>query len=308
MNDKSLIEQAAKRLEELRRSRPVEANGKSAFAESGSFAPVATPGVVRSQPTRAAQERSESVDIDLTYLAAAGFITPNAPRTRIADEFRILKRPLIANASDRGAQSIRNGNLIMVTSAVPGEGKTLCAINLAMSIALELDRTVLLVDADVARPSLPKYLGVQPRRGLLDVLDHSSLDLSQVLLRTNVEKLTLLTSGGARGRATELLASASMARLLDEMANRYADRIVIFDSPPLLAATESQVLATQMGQIVLVVHAESTSQSEVGHAIAAIESCPVKMLVLNQVKTAGQGAFGYGYGYGYGYGADSRKG
>ena len=248
------------------------------------------------------QEKTPSVEIDLDYLAAKGFITPNASRSRIADEFRILKRPLLANAAGKGSLSIKHGNLIMVTSAVPGEGKTFCSINLAMSIALEFDRSVLLVDADVAKPSVPSCLGFPPGRGLLDVLNGGVPDLSQVLLRTNVEKLTLLTSGRAHGRATELLASAAMGKILEEIATRYADRIVIFDSPPLLVATESSVLATQMGQIVVVVHAETTSQAEVAHAIAAIESCPVKMTVLNQVRNAGQGTFGHGYGYGYGYG------
>ena len=261
----------------------------------------ATAEQLRQQAGPVSQEKSQSVEIDLDYLAEKGYVTPNAPRSRIADEFRILKRPLLANAAGVGPLSIRHGNLIMVTSAVPGEGKTFCSINLAMSIALEFDRSVLLVDADVAKPSMPSYLGFPPGRGLLDVLDGSDPDLSQVMLRTNVEKLTLLTSGRAHGRATELLASATMGQILEEIATRYADRIVIFDSPPILVATESAVLATQMGQIVVVVHAETTSHAEVAHAIAAIEACPVKMTVLNQVRSAGQGTFGHGYEYGYAY-------
>ena len=224
-------------------------------------------------------------------------MTPDMPRSRIADEFRIVKRPLLANASGKRAVPIKNGNLIMMTSAVPGEGKTFSAVNLAMSIAMELDQTVLLVDADVARPSLPRIFGLPPGKGLLDALQSKSFDLSQALIRTNVEKLTLLTSGTPHAHATELLASDAMARLLDEMAIRYPDRIVIFDSPPLLVTTESRVLATHMGQIVFVVQAESTLQSDVKRALAAIEACPVKMILLNQARTVAQGAYGYGYSY-----------
>ena len=163
---------------------------------------------------------------------------------------------------------------------------------------MELNRTVLLVDADVARPSLPLLLDLPSKEGLLDVLENTSLDLGQVLLTTNVDNLSILPSGTPHAHATELLASDAMARLLEEVAARYSDRIVLFDSPPLLVTTEARVLAAQMGQIVFVVHAESTLQAEVQRALATIESCPIKLLVLNQARTTAQGAYGYGYGYG----------
>ena len=166
----------------------------------------------------------------------------------------MIKRPLIANAMGKGAAPIRRGNLIMVTSALSGEGKSFTAINLAMSIAMELDNTVMLVDADVPKPSVLKMLGLPPARGLLDVLIDDSVDFSQVLMRTNVEKLSLLPSGTQHARATELLASDAMIALLDEMATRYPDRIIIFDSPPLLMTTESRVLATHMGQVLSLIH------------------------------------------------------
>lgn len=303
MSDKSLIELAARRLEELRRSRLADPRG-----ESDSVKAAAAPGMALksrrpvegsgSETARALGTDSRLVEIDLARLAAAGFVTPDAPRSRIADEFRILKRPLIANAAGKGVAAAQNGNLIMVTSALPGEGKTFCSINLAISIALELDRSVLLVDADVAKPSLPALLGLPRGEGLLDILRDNSPDIGRVLLRTNIEKLSVLTSGKPQARATELVASDAMARLLAEMAGRYSDRIIIFDSPPLLVATEASVLATYMGQIVLIVQAERTSHKEVRHALSAIETCPVKLLVLNQVKTAVQSAYGYGYGYG----------
>ena len=316
----SLIERAAKRLEELRRAGvdiPTNTPEKTGNPQPGnSRAPTTVDPAHPSMPKMEAVNAARSTagpatdtpssrnrfDLDLPRLAGLGFVTPDKPRSRIADEFRILKRPLIANSSAKRAVPIKHGNLIMVTSALPGEGKTFSALNLAMSLAMELDRTVLLVDADVARPSLPALLGLPQAKGLLDVLEDKNIDLNQVLLRTNVEKLSILPSGTPQPHATELLASSAMAHLLAEMSVRYADRIIIFDSPPLLVTTESRVLATQMGQIVFVVHAESTLQADVLRALATIESCPIKMMVLNQARTVGQGAHGYGYGYGYGYG------
>mgnify|MGYP001376073349 FL=1 len=193
-----------------------------------------------------------------------------------------------------------HGNLIMVTSALPGEGKSFTAINLAMSLAMELDHTVMLVDADVTCPSVMTKLGLPPAAGVLDVLQDDKIKLSDVLLRTNVDKLTLLPAGLPHPRATELLASDAMTSLLDEMGKRYSDRIIIFDSPPLLLTTEARVLASHMGQVVIVVQAEKTLQSQVEHALSTIESCPIKLMVLNQVRSSGLGAYGYGYGYGHG--------
>jgi len=292
----SLIEQAAKRLDELRRAGvevPVAATPPPAVAAGPRLPPASQPG---SPP--AARASSVRQDVDLARLAAAGFVTPDASRSRTADEFRIVKRPLIANAAGKGAAHIQHANLIMITSAMPGEGKTFCSLNLAMSIAMEVDRTVLLVDADVARPSLPQTLGLPAGPGLLDVLSEKAFDLSRVLIRTNVEKLSFLPSGRPHPKAAEMLASDAMAHLLDDIARRYPDRIVIFDSPPLLVTTEARVLASRMGQVVFVVNADQTLQSDVKRAIAAIEACPVKMVLLNRARTHSQGIYGYGYGYG----------
>ncbi len=293
----SLIEQATQRLEQLRR----------AGAAMPETVPVATavasaPSAIRAAEVPAAKASvSRRVEIDLDALAVAGIVSPNAPRSQIADQFRVIKRPLIRNALGKGASAIANGNLIMVTSALAGEGKSFTAINLALSIATELDTTVLLVDADVARPSVLRVLGLPPSPGLLDLVQDESRDMSTVLLRTNIDKLSILPSGLQHQRATELLASDAMIRLLGSIASRYPDRIVIFDSPPILLTTEARVLASHMGQIVMVVRAESTLQSDVQHALSHIEACPVKMLVLNQSRTQTSGAYGYGYGYGYGY-------
>ncbi len=236
--------------------------------------------------------------LDLTRLRQLGGITPNEEKTQIAEEFRMIKRPLITNAFNQGAGHIKKGNLIMITSALAGEGKSFCAINLAMSIAMEMDHTVLLVDADVARPSIPKYLGLHSQRGLLDLLLDDKLELADVMLKTNVEKLSILTAGIRSRHATELLASQSMSMLLADISQRYRDRIVIFDSPPLLLTTESHVLASQMGQIVLVVEAETTPKKSVMEALRQIESCDVINLIYNKSRAfAGEGYYGYQYGY-----------
>lgn len=300
----SLIEQATQRLEQLRKAGaviPEQITAPATQVFSKIRVPVSDGDAIKttaSFPTSV----SRRVEIDLDALSAAGIVSPTAPRSQIADQFRVIKRPLIRNAMGKGASVIANGNLIMVTSALAGEGKSFTAINLALSIATELDNTVMLVDADVARPSVLRVLGLPPSPGLLDMVLDESLDMSSVLLKTNIDKLSILPSGLQHQRATELLASDAMIRMLGTMASRYPDRIVIFDSPPLLLTTEARVLATHMGQIVMVVRAETTLQTDVQHALSHIEACPVKLLVLNKARVASEGAYGYGYGYGgYGY-------
>jgi exopolysaccharide/PEP-CTERM locus tyrosine autokinase len=298
----SLIEQAAKRLEQLRQA------GVEMPAVTASAPPfVVAPEVAIPPEPAAPVSMSRRVSIDLDMLAATGIISPGSARSQMADQFRVIKRPLIKNAMGKGASILANGNLIMVTSALPGEGKSFTSINLAMSIATELDNTVMLVDADVARPSVMKMLGLPDSPGLLDLVLDDTKDLSSVLLKTNVEKLTILPSGTPHPRATELLASDAMVRLLEDIAARYSDRIVVFDSPPLLITTEARVLATHMGQIVVVVQAGKTLQSEVKQALATIESCLVKMLLLNRSSSLVKGGYGYGYGYANGYGQEQTE-
>lgn len=298
----SLIEQAARRLEQLR-----SAGIEVPIAQRSSLANDRLPGEPPSAQASASSREpaeirsSRSVELNFATLDAAGIVTPSAPRSHIADEYRVIKRPLISNAMGRGAAALAHGNLIMVTSAMAGEGKSFTSINLAMSIAAEMDHTVLLVDADVARPSVLRMLGLPESPGLLDLLE-AKAQMHDVLLKTNIDKLSILPSGTPHARATELLASDAMRLLLEDISRRYPDRIVIFDSPPLILTTEARVLATQMGQVVLVVQADKTLQSDVQQALSNIENCPVKMMLLNQVRADTKGSYGYGYGYGHGYG------
>lgn len=301
----SLIEQAAQRLEQLRRAgvevpeptqAPSPGQGEAVHPAPGASSSI--PAVAVAEAETESPASSRRVELDLDLLETNGIITPTAPRSHIADEFRVIKRPLISNAVSRGAAALAHGNLIMITSAMPGEGKTFTSVNLAMSIAAELDHTVMLVDADVARPSVLNVLGLPAAPGLLDLLEGKT-EMRDVLLKTNVDKLTILPSGTPHPRATELLASDAMRVLLDSMSKRYPDRIIIFDSPPLILTTEARVLATQMGQVVLVVQADKTLQADVQQALATIESCPVKMMLLNKIETSSKSAYKYGYGYGH---------
>jgi protein-tyrosine kinase len=319
----SIVEQAARRLEQLRRS-GVEVHGHVGPAGAAPTEPTRSDGVpaklarlldekgtqpgdgvrepgrpmlrdVSPLPGPAPAEReSRRVEIDLAQLAAMGYLTPETPRTRIADEFRVIKRPLLANVNGTATPPSARANLIMVTSSLAGEGKTFVSINLAISLAMELDKTVLLVDADVSRPSVLSRLGLPASAGLLDVLTDPDMQVSDVLVRTNIDKLSILPSGKANGRATELLASDAMNRLLNQMATRYSDRIVVFDAPPLLPSTESRVLATYMGQVVVVVEADRTPHKSLNQALATVESCPIVLPLLNKISRSEVGSY-YGY-------------
>ncbi|MDP2431408.1 MAG: XrtA-associated tyrosine autokinase [Pseudomonadota bacterium] len=246
---------------------------------------------------------SQQGDVDIGRLKEMGAVTPDSGRSKVAEEYRLIKRPLLANAFGHGgAERVRNGNLIMVTSSLPGEGKTFTAINLAISMATELEHTVLLVDADVSKSTVMRYLGLSAKHGLIDVLQNPDLPLSDALIKTNIAKLTVLPAGDSISHATELLASSAMKNFVRDIASRYPDRIIIFDSPPLLSTSEASVLATYMGQIVFVVEAERTPQDAITDALAHLADCEHIGLVLNKVASGGGGGdYGYGYGYG-GYG------
>lgn len=273
-DDASIIEKAASKLDGMQKSTAI-----------GNI----TPGdrITKSQALDANAKliKPKRLALNFDKLRHYGIITPEDKKTAITEQFRVIKRPLLTNSFNKGAGQIKNGNLIMVSSSLAGEGKSFCAVNLAMSIAMEMDHTVLLVDADVARPMVPKILGLGAEKGLLDVLLDDKLDLTEVLIRTNIEKLSVLTAGSPQPNANELLASQSMGLLLKELVHRYEDRIIIFDSPPLLLTSEARVLASQMGQIVLVVEGEKTSQQTVRETLRQIESCEVINLVYNKARS-----------------------
>lgn len=241
-----------------------------------------------------------SVHIDLARLAAMGMLTPINTRSLIAEEYRTIKRPLLKNAFGQRATPVEHPNLVMVTSSVAGEGKSFTSINLAMSIAMELDHTVLLVEADVAKPATMRYLGIEDpsQPGLVDYLANESVMLEDLITRTNVPKLALLRAGRSHTQATELLASGNMRRLTQELAQRYPDRVVIFDAPPLLVSSEAVALSHLVGQVVMVVESGKTPQRAVKDALGLLGHDKIVGAVLN--KSSGGSSRGFGYGY-YGF-------
>jgi len=193
-----------------------------------------------------------------------------------------LPWPLIQACQGKLATPVHNANRIMITSALAREGKTAVALNLALSIAKERDSTVLLIDADTTQQSLSRVIGMDSRPGLLDLVGEHSVRIADALLDTNVERLSLLPLGMLREHATELLASQAMARMIGDLASEFRDRILLFDAPPLLGAPEPAALAHHMGQIVVVVEAERTTQKALMDALTTIQSCPCTALVLNK--------------------------
>jgi protein-tyrosine kinase len=250
-----------------------------------------------------ASEGKSSVDnmvhIPFTRLSSLGMVTPNAPSAPIAEEFRSIKRPLLLNIDGKGAAKVDHANLIMVASALSGEGKTFSAVNLAMSIALEQGKSVLFVDADVSKAAAGSLLGVPDKApGLIDLLENKGLAFHDVVLKCNIPNLRILPAGNLHQRSTELLASDNMRALMLEISERYSDRVIVFDSPPLLLTTESRVLANFMGQIVFIVSAENTSQEAVVEALQYLNSDSIVGMVLNKAQRQSVGKYGYGYGYG----------
>lgn len=252
-------------------------------------------------------QQGAQVDIPFDALHAQGFLTPAIPRSAIAEEFRTIKRPLLKNASGNSVSPIPNANLIMVTSALQGDGKTFSSINLALSIAMERDKTVLFVDADVLKATAGHRLGIPAGTpGLIDVLRREAKP-EDVILRTNMEKLRILPAGTADEHATELLASENMHTFMLELSARYPDRIIVFDSPPLLLTTEAGVLASFMGQIVFVASADITPQHAVKEALEHIGEDKMVAVMLNRASRRRMGLFGMGVGYGYGGRAEAAE-
>ncbi len=308
----SLVERAAEKLARASKETAQPSSGSEekapltaaseaspAPAQPARQASIDKPSAGPDEQTLARRKRSRFAEIDLKSLSDRYYITPDNSPTVQAEEFRLVKRSLLLNAFARGAGEIRNGNLILVTSSQPNEGKTFCAINLAMSIASERDLTVLLVDADFAKPDVLATLGVQPGKGLVDVIEDPSIDLADCLIRTNIENLVLLPAGRRHNMTTELLASDRMGEIVNELVMRYPDRVIVFDSPPVLASSSASVLALHVGQILFVVEAERTREPQLKEALSLVSSCQNISLLLNKSRYTGRDKkFGTYYGYG----------
>ena len=286
---KSLVEKVAERL--AASDAPVSADAQVGIAEPPPPPPLET----ASAENPAKRQSRQFIEIDLERLRRMGFAPPG-DQSVVAEEIRLIKRPLLTNAFSEASKRVANPNLIMVTSAGPGEGKTFVATNLALSIASEHEVHVLLIDADIAKPSIPRIFDFNAEMGLLDAVEDPSIDLSDVMFRTSIEDLSLLPAGRYSPLSNELIASARMARFVNDMARRYTDRIVIFDSPPVLARTEPSVLAKHVGQVVFVVQAERTSRAAVTEALNLIGKDKLGGVVLNRSRALyGSDRFGQYY-------------
>ncbi len=243
----------------------------------------------------------EKHHIDEGHLVHSGLLAPLDQAIPVADEFRRIKRPLIENTL-RGAGN-DNGfmNVIMVASALPGSGKTFCAVNLAASMSLERELNVLLIDADVAKPHISKAFGLDKHAGLLDILEDETRPIDEVLVRTDLNDIQVLPAGRKHTQSTELLASDRMADVIEELATRYPDRIIIMDSPPLLLTSEAQALTKQAGQIAVVIESGKTLHQEVLETLETLDqSKPINVILNKSIYTQPGGYYGGGYGY-YGF-------
>jgi exopolysaccharide/PEP-CTERM locus tyrosine autokinase len=301
----SLVERTLKKLQDAKSagqadaSKPAQLGASQARTHTDTDRDGAAP---RPERQLVPVETTRIVKIDREELRKIDLLPPPDMERRIASQYQQIKRALVSRIL-KGAPGLGPmGHVVMLASAMPGDGKTFTSINLALSLALEKDIEVLLVDADVAKPHVSRIFGVEQERGLIDLLVDRSLRASQVILRTDVPGLSLLPAGSKTESATELIASDRMAEIVSQLSAPGDRRIVLFDSPPLLLSTESCALAASAGQVVLVVRADVTSRQAVSNAIEAIGGNKPVSLILNQVNA--QPADGY---YGYGSYGDAAK-
>ena len=252
--------------------------------------------------THADKSVPETVRI-LDRLRSQDMLVPGSKLSQqIKSEYRRVKRPLISNAFGKSSSLVDNGNLILVASSVPGEGKSFTAMNLALAIAQERDYTVLLVDADVTRHGLSRTLGTERSRpDLTDLLSSEEVSVGDTLLRTDIPGLVLLPAGRPHEYITEMVASQRMSRLVNEIATRYSDRIIIFDGPPMLSTPEAPILAELVGQIVFVIEAGKTPHAIVEDALDMLPKEKAIGLVLNKSESiSNRGGYYYNYYAAYG--------
>jgi receptor protein-tyrosine kinase len=238
------------------------------------------------------------IEIDLDMLAKKGFVSTNSDRQVINEEYRVIKRKLLDNAFGPLSKSLNNSNVIMVTSSRQGEGKTFTAINLALSIALEQDKTVLLVDADVLRPNIMRTLELKNEQGLMEYLLGDKENIAEVMCRTNLDNLRIISAGRSHHLSAELLASERMFDAVEEFANRYPDRIVIVDTPPLLGINETAILANLAGQALVVTEEFKTKLFDVENAVKHLNPEMAIGFIVNKTEQISLEGGGYGYYYG----------
>ena len=238
--------------------------------------------------------------VDRDKLRELGFIVPDSPAGPLAEEFRIVKRQLLLGMSAGSPVAADKRRTVLVCSAQPDEGKTFCAVNLALSLAGERDHEVLLVDADFPKPEVLDILGLEAKgAGFVDALADPSLDPERLVIRTDIGGLSVLPAGRYENDVPELLGSGRTAEVLARLTEGRPKRIVIFDSPPALMASAAAALAGHVGQLMLVVRADQTTEADLKEAAGLLSGCPQISLLLNGTGFAATGRrFGSYYGYG----------
>jgi len=286
----SLVEETQKKLRKLgAASEPRAAGLNRDVARAATEGPVVD--------TEGATVKAKRVVVDIGALRAFGCIAEETQGREFAGQYREIKRPLIERSlvSEAG-ESAREPSVIMVTSALPGDGKTFTSINLALSMARERDVSVLLVDADVQKADSSTVFGIRSERGLLDALVDETIDVESLVLRTNLPGLSLLSCGTAVEGATELLSSQRMRHIVAKLlVARHPRRIVLLDSPPLLITSEARSIIGIAGQAVVVIRAGKTPRRAVQDALALFEHQHVGLVLNHMRRGLMQGYYGYGY-------------
>ncbi|HUB46655.1 MAG TPA: P-loop NTPase [Acetobacteraceae bacterium] len=230
--------------------------------------------------------------VDAVALERAGMVDWSRTRSRVSEEFRLVQRQILRNAFAPPSAEAGFTNLLMVTSARPGEGKSFTAVNLAGSIARQGNNHVLLVDADSKRDSICYPMGLADAPGLLDLAANSRLDPAPMIVRTPIEQLSILPIGRERERSPVLFSSSEMIRLIKSLGRRYADRLLVLDAPPCLSTSDPAVLASVVGQILFVVEAERTQRDEIEASLDLLQACPTIAMVLNKQHISSRYTFG----------------
>jgi exopolysaccharide/PEP-CTERM locus tyrosine autokinase len=258
---------------------------------------VIPPATDAAPPTDKAKEQPRTpkqVVVDLNSLRAAGYLPEQDRDRQFADHYRQIKRPLIQKALTSDAAGAADPRLIMVTSALPGEGKTFTSINLAFSVAREQDVSVLLVDADLFKPHVSKIFGVHEEPGLTDALMDDTLSVESLVVSSKVRGFSILPAGTPVEGTSELLSSNRMRQISESLCTQNPRRLVLLDSPPLLISADGPVLTSIAGQVVLVVRAGQTPRRAVLDAIGLIDEQRAGGIVLNEA----QRTLTHGYYYG----------
>lgn len=302
----SIVEKAAEKLRTLQSAQPAAAVAEAEPESSRNGAPMVERLQARLRASATQQHAEPAAEpvqpvpeaepwhVDERALQHAGWLPPEESAAgRLADEVRRVKRPILDNINGRGARPLNHPERIIVTSAIPGEGKTFTAVNLALSLALEADFEVLLVDGDIPKSDITRTFGLEGRPGLMELLTDERMDPGAAVVKTDIQNLSLLPAGGRHPLASELFGGRRMQHVLDGLGRHDRRRLLVFDSSPLLATSESQVLVSHMGQVVVVVGAGRTRQHELGAALEAMNDSQYVGLILNMSRLPGSEAHYY---------------